>query len=1180
MAFRLLAFAVTFLPCLLQALVVCLAGSEATPKQSIEGFSERFGQSFALGSVYQRVLMVESEAELLDQRMAGCDLVLDATVDRTASVSLDQICDSENLPKLPIYTAGYLHAQNTIRASDEDTYADLVILLRHFNWTSVSLLYSPNTFGLRHSAYLDVNQLVAEELIVSGTDIELIRKAISRRIKRFGSSVVVVATSLNETSEVLACLRDENMLRAGFVVIVVGEGVWGTEAWPGLLLLKEEDCVDAQTRWQCDADTVAAFILRVSQSLNIAPGTLSREDFNYYLSRKKFISPSLVLVNTHKNKNQLVGRFNIPKKEIYQTGMIYYQGNVTNASTTVQGLLEISFNSGLENPTSAPTAIAQGFYNGQKLGVMQINHRSDLLHGHTLVSNDMAFGAIQWNASWATSRVLSNKDRLGLTYMSGYASAVTMNTLLTLNQLNLSRPAISSSNSFIALGNSTAFPWFVRNGISDLYFAALYSNILPEIGWKRCAVLYGDDVWGNSVYSAFKELADFRHIEILNNVTMRKIPSLVSKQTYWQQYRENLLELFRCNARVVLLFILDPGPEYILELLFDLGARKGDFVITGSWLSANYFTTGTALNIMKRKELLEGTVGFSGTAWIGEIGAQVKKDMAATFNDTNPSPFTCFYYDSVFALAHAIDTCIHLGLDYTNPIQLMKILRETRFTGCTGFVSWQTGDNNRAYVDYNIMNLQRDPVSGNYSLKIVGRYSPTSTLLYNFTDPFIFGDGTSVVPSDLRVVFGDCPFEDKLMKQFPAGHNLAIGICVVIMILTILLSILLYKKVWRVTMTSMKKAELSMEDVVFMGTIGVEAVQLAAIGPDFKSLDNLLMDLAKLFTMDLSSVINFRNGVYWLSLNITFGVVAAWVVLNLFSCFRLDERLKRFCIVQKIGQIAYSCLPLLGTVCFLPIVFILVDVFICDTAVGYSAISYHNSILTRDCYVSCWSHSHSLYVVFVSLSLACYIPSAILLKPVWFNYQHNLHIETSPLFLVVKSIVQVVLICLSKTLKRWKSTIHAILFLCVLSVYICFVCTRKIYNYSRANLWQGISLICVFELALIALINDTLYRNTTFKLVIMVGVLWSFLISTFYSVFGLVYEYFCLPSLLYRKKGRDFSKILRFAFTNQVEAAEIQPKLNYLRSSQGTGFTQGGIVNMSELPNTIRRIPANLLVNS
>jgi len=92
----------------------------------------------------------------------------------------------------------------------------------------------------------------------------------------------------------------------------------------------------------------------------------------------------------------------------------------------------------------------------------------------------------------------------------------------------------------------------------------------------------------------------------------------------------------------------------------------------------------------------------------------------------------------------------------------------------------------------------------------------------------------------------------------------------------------------------------------------------------------------------------------------------------------------------------------------------------------------------------------------------------------------------------------------------------------------------------------------VFVLALLAMLNDTIYQNSNFKLVILVVISWLFLISKHYTVFGLVYQRFCLPSLLFQKKGRDFGMLVRFAFTSSVKAADIQPKLNFFRKEGGT----------------------------
>jgi hypothetical protein len=359
-----------------------------------------------------------------------------------------------------------------------------------------------------------------------------------------------------------------------------------------------------------------------------------------------------------------------------------------------------------------------------------------------------------------------------------------------------------------------------------------------------------------------------------------------------------------------------------------------------------------------------------------------------------------------------------------------------------------------------------------------------------------------------------------------------------------------------------------------MCTLVAEALQFAVLGPDFKSLSELLDDLTKTLTVDLNKIISFRNGTYWLALDMTFGIIAVWVFLNAAACLCLGEKALNCCVMRLIEELSLVSLPLLGNVCFVPIVSILIDVFICDQAVGYGSLSYGDSILAKDCYAQCWDMTHALYVLFASLSLAIYVPSAILLRPIWHDYQNSLHIKTFPLFQVVKSVVQVTLICLNKTLKHWHPTVYAILFLCILTVFLTCSILIKAYNYSRVNLWQRLSLVGVGILALIALLNDTVYRSSDFKLVILVVILWFFLISTSHTVFGVIFQQVFLPSLLYRKKGRDFSKILRFAFTNQVPASEIQPQLNLVRLSEE--FTS----STSEATQVARRFPTVPITNN
>ena len=238
MALGQLLFALTL--SLFQALKVCLVRSDISSPSSLEDFSARLSLNLPASEAYQQRLGLDSGFDQLDK----CDLVLDATMSLST-----ELYREANAVVLALTASGKSRTKNCLCWKDEEVYTDLTLLLGHFNWTSVSLLLSPDPFGMQMSAYLDANHQVAEELIISDTESsEHIRRALSTRIKQFGSNIIVVATSLISTKKVLSCLKEENMLRPGFVVIVVGEGVWRTEDWQGLLLVKEEECVGALSR--------------------------------------------------------------------------------------------------------------------------------------------------------------------------------------------------------------------------------------------------------------------------------------------------------------------------------------------------------------------------------------------------------------------------------------------------------------------------------------------------------------------------------------------------------------------------------------------------------------------------------------------------------------------------------------------------------------------------------------------------------------------------------------------------------------------------------------------------------------------------------------------------------------------------------------------------------------------
>lgn len=337
-----------------QGLLICHISSSTTPIGYAEDLVYWLERTLSESLVYYRVLTVDSRLELENELVIGCDLVVDVTADEHISAMLGLLCKEESIVLVSLSSNSYLESSNRISAR-QSVYLDS--MFTHFNWTSVSLLYSPNTQGFQLYADLREKYVVREVPIPENASKLSIQKILVREIKQFGFTVLCIASALSITGEVFSALQDEQMLKAGYAVIVAGEAAWKRqmESFEGLLLLREEDCVNARSLWQCEASLVAAFIINASIALNIPVGDLTRGAFICYLrSGIQGLMPSYVLLNTHNNTSHIVGRFDSAEKNMNKTGVIYYPGSVATLPSGVEGIIEISINSAPKTPQLRP----------------------------------------------------------------------------------------------------------------------------------------------------------------------------------------------------------------------------------------------------------------------------------------------------------------------------------------------------------------------------------------------------------------------------------------------------------------------------------------------------------------------------------------------------------------------------------------------------------------------------------------------------------------------------------------------------------------------------------------------------------------------------------------------------------------------------------------------------------
>lgn len=607
--------------------------------------------------------------------------------------------------------------------------------------------------------------------------------------------------------------------------------------------------------------------------------------------------------------------------------------------------LQFSFNNGTANPRGTTNTGEEQFYLGALLAVADINENKEILPFSNLEVFNVSLGLSEFASDWVTQQLAGvTKKDLGLAFLHGHYSNVAIPLYSFLTDMHFEHPQIGADNSSPAF-SSPAFPYYSRVTVSGAYTGVMFARFIRHYGWTRFGLLHCDDLYCTQLAQAMKEAAKEARLDIVTNASTRVLP------TDMPSYPSELLPVFQqlidSKARVVVLIMYGTTLNYCLEVLYDLGMRRGDLLfLPVMWLVPSLFED-TDERVKKRKELLSGAVQIYPGAFIGPMGRDIEERFRQRYG-LEPAHFACTNYDAVLLLAHTLDYLQTSGAAYEQASVLNHSLRKARFIGCSGDVSLVEGDRQPSVFDIqNVVVETEDKVR----IKTVGAYKPLGTVLFSFTQNITWPDGTSKVPGDTRLNPLDCPFEPKDMHEFLPAYALEVSCFVLFGVLTVAATTFIWKKRWhKDASVLLKRTEISFEDYLLFASIGIEAVQYVYIGPALPEwlfeADRLLVfvewDLRRMFVKSRKLLV--------------VGVAASLGAVSLWLCLLLAAALRIHCEVIQLG---YRLLPLIGNVCFIPIVTTLLSLFHCGQAASASKdVGFADTYLLDDCYLHCWSGLH------------------------------------------------------------------------------------------------------------------------------------------------------------------------------------------------------------------------------
>lgn len=1020
------------------------------------------------------------------------DWVLDASLDRYVGEVVREAAEEWRVPLVTLRTNQ--ESDFSLHLPAIELGKGIQEVAKRFKWTTVTLIVEPSDYGNSLKAYLlSENLPLNTYLLPSDSPYEVVAGLMVKEIKVWASPIVVCAAAVETCAFLLQAAKQHHMLKAGYAYVLTHPpGRLQAQGMTGLLHVLEKGSEAAVSASQFHALRVAFLVDLVKA--DIAAGK-TKTDWS-----------------TYQVWNWLGDQLKLLDKEVV------FPGNTTAIPIVRKPTIPLSIDGDLTNPTAAPNTPYENYFLAARLAFSEM---PTVLPAHDLLWHNVTYGCTQYVESYVRERLTAGKELLGVAHIAPIGSAVTMGATTVLKELGVALPMIGA-NIAVALGNSTMYPYYVRTIVSSSYGATVYMTLFKYFGWKKVNILYGLETYGIDFYENFLRIAKEYHIEISNRESLRGIDPFLTNETIGQ-YTEHFQEILRNNVRPLLCSLFLPGPAYVLQALYDLGARAGDIIYFGE-ISTQMLAVLPPGNASKAAELALGGMHVTSATYIGAVGKAAWSAFKRKYS-FEPQTDSCFFYDSAYALAHTLKFLIYQGRNYEDPKVFMAALRKTQFRGCSGIVAFEPGSNDRSFSGYVIENLQGN--SEQPRMVQAGYYTPTAIQLLTFDTPVIWPGGLTATPSNVLISLLNCPFKDRNLHKFPAGQVLASITCGVIVVLFAILSTAIYTKYWKNDPPPLtKKVLISLDDGLLMVSIVLEAFQYAALGPDYHAINRLLYAAGQLLSASLNEVVTFSNGVYWVCLDVALGTCGLWVCFLLYVYFRLDEKLANVVCLGNLGWLTWLMLPYIGNLCFLPIISVLLDVLVCDRAVGADSntLAYSDSILYRDCYVQCWQGSHIAYVAGASAGLLLYAPLAVLLRPVWPEFQTQLHIKAAPSHYLVKTVFQVLIIGLSKSLKRENALAHGVVFLVLLLAFYLFELKRNRFNYGRVAHWHRISLLGVFWLSAVALLSCWVQLSSSYWL-LTTALGWLGLVG-----FGLLWMWKRYPSLLVREKGVDTQQLFKFAF--------------------------------------------------
>ena len=784
------------------------------------------------------------------------------------------------------------------------------------------------------------------------------------------------------------------------------------------------------------------------------------------------------------------------------------------------------------------------YYKGAIYAVNQTNELNEIARFHfNLRQADT--GLYQYEENWY-------KQKLSEVFVSPYPIAMLTNvwstaavgTSTALKAMNIRIPQISPFSVSKEAEDKEKFPDLLKLSVSQTEIMLNFIDFIMSFGWKSVSIITTDDIAYYPYYLSIIELAKERGLAIVNPEDKRVLPFNYTRNDF-EKYQNYFTAVKKTKCRIIIVLSILSG--LIWEGLYDVGLRKGEVVVITDLGFTNYMTEAEEKYLVKTREITEGMFVFAFKEWNGELGESLKKVFSEMYSNIN---LLCLCYDSFFVVKQAVKYMLSIGEDYENPERLLYFMRENKVTGCMGTIYFSKDSTSLSNGKYLMMQVT---FSSNGTMNM-----PETAYLDRLSTQFIYFVQapkwpTDSVPTNFLPNF-DCPFESKEIISSTKGEWVLIGLCTVFFIVTCIFSFLSYLKFKSSFKELTERQIMSFSDRAFYIYFLFQFMQILAMGPDQEAIKRISIRIGLILSFDFDQFYNLDQNEFWILFYSIFGFSVFWVFISLVMVFEVDIKYQDSWVCQQFSVFGNLIFPLIGSILFLPIFSMLMNLFLCSESVGDSLT---DTFMDRDCYVYCYKGKHKALTAVTIVLIFFHLALGIYSKPLWELTQDSLSIRTKPSYLSALSVFQVILVILNKTLKFQSQFVHGCVCTILVFIFLLYTIVAKPYNHKPAFALQIASLVMSFW----GLLISTMFRKF--------GSFASLIITQFSGFTLIAIVFFILfiraPSHLYSTKGINIAALFIFQFCENYQKYTID--IESLDFSVSTKYRTENIQIMESVSN-------------